>query len=101
MRVLVVGNGSREHAICWKLSQSPRLERLWCAPGNAGTKLVAQNVPINIADATSIADWCVDNHIDLVVVGPEVPLAAGLGDVLRAKGLLVFGPSAAAAQIEA
>src|SRR5215203_5892561 len=84
MNVLVIGNGSREHAICWKLRQSTRLGSLYCAPGNAGTRLQAENVPLNPADHTAVADWCRQNTIDLVVIGPEAPLADGLADSLIA-----------------
>ncbi|MFN0070651.1 MAG: phosphoribosylamine--glycine ligase [Chloroflexota bacterium] len=100
MNVLVVGNGSREHAICWKLRQSPHLGLLFCAPGNAGTRLVAENVALNPADHQSMALWCRTTAIDLVIIGPEAPLADGLADSLSGAGLLVFGPSAAAARIE-
>lgn len=100
MDVLVVGNGSREHALCWKLRQSPRLGSLYCAPGNAGTALVGRNVPLDPVNNSAIVAWCRDHHIDLVIVGPEAPLAAGLADALRAMGIATFGPSAAAARIE-
>jgi phosphoribosylamine--glycine ligase len=100
LNVLVIGNGSREHAICWKLKQSPRLGSLYCAPGNAGTRLQAENVSINPADHTGVASWCRENAVDLVVIGPEAPLADGLADSLLAAGLRVFGPTAAAATIE-
>jgi phosphoribosylamine--glycine ligase len=101
MRVLIVGGGGREHALAWKAAQSPRLERLYVAPGNPGTAQVAENVPIP-ADATpGLVDWAAANTIDLVLIGPEAPLAAGLADALLARGLRVFGPSRAAAEIEA
>jgi phosphoribosylamine---glycine ligase len=100
LNVLVIGNGGREHAICWKLRQSPRLGSLYCAPGNAGTALVAENLPLNPADHSGIASFCGVRDIDLVVIGPEVPLANGLADSLLANGLPVFGPTAAAATIE-
>jgi phosphoribosylamine---glycine ligase len=100
MNVLVIGNGSREHAICWKLQQSPQLGFLYCAPGNAGTRLQAENVPLDPADHTAVAEWCRQYAIDLVVIGPEAPLADGLVDSLIAADLLVFGPTASAARIE-
>jgi phosphoribosylamine--glycine ligase len=108
MNVLIVGSGGREHALAWKALQSPRLARLFVAPGNAGTALPAgagrppaQNIPIRVDDSDALVAFARDNAIDLVIVGPEVPLAAGLADDLRAAGVKVFGPSRAAAQIEA
>ena len=100
MRVLVIGGGGREHTIAWKLAQSPRLRRLYCAPGNAGTAGLAENVPIDIQDVRAVADWADENRIDLTVVGPEAPLAAGMVDVFRSRGLMVFGPTRDAARIE-
>jgi phosphoribosylamine--glycine ligase len=101
MRVLIVGGGGREHALAWKAAQSPRLDRLYVAPGNPGTARVAENVPIPLDDGRALVDWSAANDIDLVLVGPEAPLAAGLADALAARGLRVFGPSRAAAEIEA
>ena len=83
MRVLVVGGGGREHALAWKIRQSPRVERLICAPGNAGIADVAECADVAVGDHDGIAGLCREESIDLVVVGPEVPLAAGLGDRLR------------------
>jgi phosphoribosylamine--glycine ligase len=100
-KVLVVGNGAREHALAWKLSQSTRVERVFCAPGNAGTASVATNVPIAASQIGEITDWCEANGIDLVVVGPEDPLARGLTDRLAERRIPAFGPSAACARIEA
>jgi phosphoribosylamine--glycine ligase len=100
MKVLVVGSGGREHALCWKLAQSPKLERLYCAPGNAGIAGMAQCVSIGSDDFTALSDFAVSEGIGLTVIGPEVPLVAGLADRLRERGLAVFGPSKAAAQIE-
>ncbi|MCO5176220.1 MAG: phosphoribosylamine--glycine ligase [Thermomicrobiales bacterium] len=100
MNVLVVGPGAREHALIWKLAQSDRVERLYAAPGNAGTHDLAENLPIPVSDIAGIVDAAKMHAIDLVVVGPEAPLADGLADALRAEGLAVFGPSAAGAQIE-
>jgi phosphoribosylamine--glycine ligase len=99
--VLVVGNGAREHALVWKLAQSPRVGRLWCAPGNAGTAPTAENVPIPAANLTDLVAWCTNQSVDLVVVGPEEPLAHGLVDRLNQHGIPAFGPTAAAARIEA
>lgn len=98
MRVLIVGSGGREHALAWKVSQSPRLTKLFVAPGNAGT--VAHNVDIAADETARLVTFASDRRIDLVIVGPEVPLAAGLADALGSAGIKVFGPSQAAAEIE-
>ncbi len=100
MNVLVVGSGAREHAIAWKLRQSPRLTDLFVAPGNAGSAAVAQNLPVNAADLDGTVRAAVDHRIDLVVVGPEQPLADGLVDRLAGRGIAAFGPTQAAARIE-
>ena len=100
MRVLIIGSGGREHALAWKAAQSPRLTQLYIAPGNAGTTRIAQNVPISANDTTALVAFARENAIDLVIVGPEVPLANGVSDALRAAGIRVFGPSRAAAQLE-
>lgn len=101
MDVLVVGAGGREHAIAWKLRQSPALGRLFVAPGNAGTGGIAANVPISSNDVNALVDFVRQERIDLVVVGPEEPLALGLVDACEQAGTRAFGPSAAAAQLEA
>ncbi len=101
MRVLVVGSGAREHAILWKLSASPRHPELFAAPGNAGTAQFATNLPVKADDVESILATAREHDIDLTIVGPEAPLVAGLVDRFRAEGLRVFGPTRAAAQIEA
>jgi phosphoribosylamine--glycine ligase len=98
--VLIIGGGAREHTLAWKIRQSPLCECLWCAPGNAGIAQVAECVPINAEDLDGLTAWARENEPDLVVVGPEAPLVAGLADRLRGQGFRVFGPSAAAAQIE-
>ncbi len=100
MRVLVIGSGGREHALCWAIAGSPILDRLWCAPGNPGTAQVAENVAMGVLDFPSIVAFALDNQVDLVVVGPEAPLVAGLGDALANEGIPYFGPNAAAAQLE-
>ncbi len=100
MKVLVVGGGGREHALCWKLKQSPLLSRLWCAPGNAGIADVAECVAIGAEDVARLVAFAQDNAVDLVVVGPEAPLVLGLADRLKEAGIKVFGPSAAAAALE-
>ena len=100
MKVLVVGSGGREHALCWSLASSPLCSALYCAPGNAGIASVATCVPIGAEDIEAIASYCGENKIDFVVVGPEVPLVLGLADRLAALGIKSFGPSAAAAALE-
>ena len=100
MKVLVVGGGGREHALCWKLKQSPLLTRLWCAPGNAGIADVAECVAIGAEDIPKLVEFAKTNAVDLVVVGPEAPLVLGLADRLKDAGIKVFGPSAAAAALE-
>ena len=100
MRVLVVGSGGREHALAWSLSQSGALDELHAAPGNPGIAALAHCHPVRAEDHLALASLCRELRIDLVVVGPEAPLVAGLADELRRRGIAVFGPSAAAAQIE-
>ena len=100
MNVLVVGSGGREHALCWQLAASPLLGGLWCAPGNAGIESEATCVAIDPMDFDGLAAFCREQAIDLVVVGPEAPLCAGLVDRLEAEGIAAFGPRAAAARIE-
>jgi phosphoribosylamine--glycine ligase len=100
MNVLVIGSGGREHAILWKLSQSPKVKKLYCAPGNGGTAELAQNVPIAVNDFAALAQFVKDEGIDLTVVGPEDPLLGGIVDFFLQRGLPIFGPSAAAAKIE-
>jgi phosphoribosylamine--glycine ligase len=100
MRVLVVGSGGREHALAWKISRSPLVRELFAAPGNPGIAEVATLVALEATDVERIAHWSRENQIDLVVVGPEAPLVAGLADRIAREGIPVFGPSAAAAEIE-
>src|SRR5437867_5082386 len=100
MKVLVVGQGGREHALAWKLAQSPMVDGLFAAPGNAGLSRVASCVPIAAGDLPGLADFAERQSIDLTVVGPETPLVAGVADELVARGLRVFGPSRDAARIE-
>ncbi|HPN73628.1 MAG TPA: phosphoribosylamine--glycine ligase, partial [Candidatus Omnitrophota bacterium] len=100
MNVLVIGSGGREHALCWKLRQSPKVGDLYCAPGNGGTGFHAANVDIDITRHKKVVAFCKRNGIDLVVVGPEAPLAVGIADDLRKAGVAVFGPSYAAARLE-
>ena len=100
MKILVVGSGGREHAITWRLAQDAEKHELWCAPGNAGMADVAECVPLKATDVAGIAGWCETNRPDLVVVGPEAPLCAGLVDELGKIGIKAFGPVAAGARME-
>ncbi len=101
MNVLLIGSGGREHALAWKLAQSTRLTRLFTAPGNPGTSILGENLALKVADHPAVIQACTDKKIDLVLVGPEAPLAAGLADDLIEAGIRIFGPTKAAAQIEA
>jgi len=101
MKVLVIGKGGREHALVWKLAQSPRAERVWCAPGNAGTARDGVNVPIEVNDFDKLARFAKKEKVGLTVVGPEEPLALGIVDYFQKEGLRVFGPSREAARLEA
>jgi len=100
MRVLVVGQGAREHALCWKLHQSPLIKELYAAPGNAGIAAVADCVPIGVADIVELADFAEKLKIDLTVVGPELPLILGIVDEFQKRGLTIFGPTRLAAELE-
>jgi len=100
VKVLVVGNGGREHALVWKLAQSPHTTKLYCAPGNAGSRRQAENVPIAVDDIAGLRRFALEQGIDLTVVGPELPLALGVADVFVESNLQVFGPTQAAAQLE-
>ena len=100
MNILLIGSGGREHALAWKLAASPMLTRLYAAPGNPGIAQEAELVALDVADHAAVVAFCKDKAIDLVVVGPEGPLVAGIGDDLRAAGIRVFGPSKVAAQLE-
>jgi phosphoribosylamine---glycine ligase len=100
MRILVVGSGGREHALVWKIAQSPLVKALYCAPGNPGIARLAELVPLKADDLGGLARWAKQTSIDLVVVGPEGPLVAGLADRLAEVGVPVFGPTAAAAALE-
>ena len=100
MKILVVGGGGREHALCWKLAQSPKVEKIFCAPGNPGISTIAQCVNIKDDDIEALCDFAEDNKIDLVVPGPELPLVLGISDMCKERGIAVFGPSRYAAQLE-
>ncbi|MEO9461877.1 MAG: phosphoribosylamine--glycine ligase [Marinomonas sp.] len=100
MNILLIGSGGREHALAWKLAQSPQCERLWASPGNPGMEECAELVALDAGDHNAVAEFCASNAVDLVVIGPEAPLVDGLADSLRKHNIAVFGPSAAAAQLE-
>jgi phosphoribosylamine---glycine ligase len=100
MKILVVGGGGREHTLVWKIGQSPLVEKIYCAPGNAGTRDLAESVAIDAEDIQALAAFAKDNDIDLTVVGPEGPLVKGIADVFEEQGLAVFGPGKAAARLE-
>jgi phosphoribosylamine---glycine ligase len=100
MRVLLIGAGGREHALAWKLNQSKGLSKLFVAPGNGGTAEIAENVGLDPADHSAVVAWAKSRDIDFVVIGPDAPVVAGLGDAVREAGMACFGPSKAAAQLE-
>jgi phosphoribosylamine--glycine ligase len=100
MKVLVVGNGGREHAMAWKLAQSPKIQQVYVAPGNGGTARDPHLINVPVTDLAQLRQWAIDNSIGLTLVGPEAPLAAGIVDDFRAHGLRIFGPTQAAAQLE-
>src|SRR5229473_5783797 len=100
MRVLVVGQGGREHALAWKLRQSPLVKEIYAAPGNAGIAQVADCVAIGVADIIELADFAEKLKMDLTVVGPELPLTLGIVDEFQKRGLLIFGPTRLASELE-
>jgi phosphoribosylamine--glycine ligase len=100
MKVLVIGSGGREHALVWKIAQSPGVKKVYCAPGNAGIARLAECLPISAEDVQALTGWAEKERIDLTVVGPEAPLTMGIVDVFRDRGLRVFGPTRKAAEIE-
>ena len=100
MKILIVGSGGREHALGWKISQSPLLRKLYCAPGNAGTQTIAENIPIGAEDVQELVDFAAKEKIDLTVVGPEVPLTLGIVDEFEKRDLKIFGPNKNAAELE-
>src|SRR5881409_2735373 len=101
MKIFVIGSGGREHALAWKLRQSPHAERIFCAPGNAGTVEIGENVAIPTSDLQALVRFAKENHVDLTAVGPDDPLAAGIVDLFAAEKLHAFGPTKLAARIEA
>lgn len=100
MNVLIIGSGGREHALAWKIKQSPLVERIFCIPGNPGTAEIAENYNLNADDYEAVIKFAKDNNVGLIVVGPEIPLVNGITDELQSAGLAVFGPSKFAAQLE-
>ena len=100
MQVLVIGGGGREHALVWKINQSSKVEKIFCAPGNAGTGKIAENVPIGADDIKGLLEFALQRKIGLTVVGPEQPLVMGIVDQFEKKGLRIFGPNARAAKLE-
>jgi phosphoribosylamine--glycine ligase len=100
VKILVVGRGGREHALAWKLKQSPGVDRIFCAPGNAGTEEISENVEIKAGDVPGLARFAKENRVDLTVVGPDDSLAAGIADVFEEEGLRIFGPTKSAARLE-
>ncbi len=100
MRILIIGSGGREHALAWKLAQSPEVKKIFAAPGNAGTARVAENVAISASDIAGLVEFAVKNNIDLVVPGPELPLTLGIADALSEAGIACFGPDKYCAQLE-
>jgi phosphoribosylamine--glycine ligase len=100
MKILVVGSGGREHALVWKIRQSPNIEKIFCAPGNAGISSLAEIVPIKADDLDALLKFSIENKIDLTVVGPEQPLTSGIVDLFEKNGLKIFGPTASAAELE-
>jgi len=101
MNILILGGGGREHALAWAATQNPKCDRLIVAPGNPGMAQIAECAALDITDGSAVAEFAVENAVDFVIIGPEAPLAAGVSDALTASNVLVFGPSAAAAQLEA
>jgi phosphoribosylamine--glycine ligase len=100
MKILVIGGGGREHALVWKIDQSPLVEKIYCAPGNPGTAEKAENIPIAVEQIDKLLAFAKNENIDLTVVGPEVPLSLGIVDLFQEYGLKIFGPNRAAARIE-
>ncbi|MFA5929203.1 MAG: phosphoribosylamine--glycine ligase [Candidatus Margulisiibacteriota bacterium] len=100
MKILIIGSGGREHALAWKLKQSPKISKIYCAPGNGGTATLTENIDIKAEDLTGLLAFAQKNSIDLTVVGPEVPLTLGIVDLFEKNGLKIFGPCKAAAQVE-
>ena len=101
MKILILGNGGREHSLIWAISQNPKCQEIFCAPGNAGINQIATEAYFNILDKKQVVNFCINKKIDLVIIGPEAPLTKGISDALRNQGILAFGPSKAASMLEA
>ena len=100
MKILLIGSGGREHALAWKMQQSPRVEKIFCAPGNAGISQIAQCVDIGVSELDKLVEFAKKENIDLTVVGPEQPLTEGIVDLFQKVGLRIFGPSQSGAALE-
>ncbi|CAK7086490.1 phosphoribosylamine--glycine ligase [Tissierella sp. P1] len=100
MKVLVIGSGGREHALCWKIAKSQKVSKIYCAPGNGGTADIAENIAINVDEIDKLVQFAMENHIDLTVVGPELPLVLGIVDKFQEKGLKIFGVNKECAELE-
>ncbi|MBC8589073.1 phosphoribosylamine--glycine ligase [Paratissierella segnis] len=100
MKILVIGSGGREHALCWKIAQSKMVEKIYCAPGNGGTREIAENIDIQVNEIDKLLDFAINNKIDLTVVGPEDPLVNGIVDIFQENGLMIFGPNKLCAKLE-
>src|SRR5437868_12990240 len=100
MKILVIGSGGREHALAWKVKQSSGIDRIFCAPGNAGTEELGENVAIKAGDLPGLARFAKENRVELTVVGPDDSLAAGIVDLFESEGLRIFGPTKSAARLE-
>ena len=100
MKVLIIGSGGREHALAWKIGRSPRVDKVFCAPGNGGTASIAENVSLGVDNLPGLTQFALDRSIDLTVVGPELPLVLGIVDRFQSRGLSIIGPTAAAARLE-
>ncbi len=100
MKVLVIGSGGREHALCWKIAKSQKVSKIYCAPGNGGTAEIAENIDINVDEIDKLIQFAMENHIDLTVVGPELPLVLGIVDKFQEKGLKIFGVNKECAELE-
>ena len=100
MKILVIGSGGREHALCWKLKDSKKVDKIYCAPGNGGTKLVGENIPLKSNDIQGLLDFALKEKIDLTIVGPEDPLVLGIVDLFESNNLKIFGPNKFGAKLE-
>ena len=100
LHILILGSGGREHSITWAVKQNPKCTKLSCAPGNAGIAKIAACIELNINDGQHVKEWCLNNNVDLVIIGPEEPLAYGVSDILKNANITTFAPSKAASKLE-